>query len=164
MATLTPEERTTIETVDDRAAWYSFETWLRLVGATDTVLGSGDLALVRQGGHWGALRDLDQMFPELAKGGTPADLVELASRFWSSYYDGGRAEAVVTDETDTAVFEVIDYPDPHVLHCNRVVGWIGGAYAHIGLDVETSIPRCRAKGDDRCLYIVRGAGAAIERR
>ncbi len=160
--TLTADERGTIDRVNDRAEWYPFDTWLRLVGATDSVLGTGDLELVRRGGHWGAVRDLGTMFPDLAINGTPNDLVELASRFWSSYYDGGRAEAVVTDEADTAVFEVIDYPTPHELHCNRVVGWIGGAYEHIGIEVVMTMPRCRARGDDRCLYIASGAGAAIE--
>ena len=84
LATLTAEERGIIEAVRDPSEWAPFDTWLRLVGATDRVLGTGDLALVRRGGRWGALRDLSRMFPDLASNGTPADLVELASRFWSS--------------------------------------------------------------------------------
>lgn len=160
VGTLPEPDRGIVAAQTDGEAWASFGTWTRLVEALDRELGRGDLALAREGGRWAARADLSRAFPQLAREGTTEKLVELASQFWRSYYDGGRAEALASYAPDAALFEVIDFPEPSEVHCNRVLGWIGGAFEFIGMEVEMTMPACRARGDERCIYVARGT--AIE--
>jgi hypothetical protein len=163
VAGLSDADREIVAAQTDAEAWGSFSTWIRLIEALDNELGEGDLGVAREGGRWAAMTDLTRRFPEMARTGTPEELVVLASRFWRSYYDGGRAEAVAAHEADAALFEVIDFPEPNLVHCNRVLGWIGGAFAFIGIEVEMTMPSCRARGDERCIYIARGPALAARR-
>lgn len=142
----------------DRHAWAPLLPWVAFLGTMDRLLGRGDLALVRESGRWAALRDLPALFPDLARMGRPVDIIALASKFWNSYYDSGRAEAVATEEPDTAVFEAVGFALPTLVHCQRVLGWIAGAFAKIAVEVEMTMPSCRAAGHERCLYVARGAG------
>ena len=156
LAELCPNDRDAIERPIERDGWGPFSSWVAFVKQCDDTLGTGDLTLARASSAWAAKRDLPILFPDLSHSGTGADIVELSSQFWSSYYDAGRTEAVATAEADAVLFEVIDFPTPHTAHCNRIVGWLLGAFAVIGADVELTIPACRALGDDRCLFLARG--------
>lgn len=140
----------------DREAWMPFEPWIALLEAADRLLGHGDLALVRESGRWAAQADVPRMFPDLVRRGSLREVIVLASRFWNAYYDGGRGEALADADRGMAVFEAVAFPTPHRVHCNRVLGWIGGAFAALGGDVEMSMPSCRAEGGERCLFVARG--------
>jgi len=149
-----PEDVEIVESVESETVWAPFDVWARFVEISDRVLGSGDFALVREGGFWAAQRDLPAIFPEVhTRRDSRHLLIELASRFWHFYYDSGRAEAVASDDPNNEVFEVNDFPSPHRAHCESILGWLAGAHAFLGLDVEVSMPMCRAKGDERCLYV-----------
>ena len=153
---LTAEDRAEVERPIAREMWGPFSTWVRLVDACEHVLGTGDYALARAGSRWSAQRDLPKAFPELARSGSAADIVELSSQLWSWYYDEGRTEALAMLESDAVLFEVIGFPTPHAAHCNRVAGWLLGAFTVVGADVDITMPSCRALGDDRCLFLARG--------
>jgi hypothetical protein len=155
---LPPGDRSVMSGSVERSAWMAFLPWVSLLETMDRVLGRGDLALVRESGRWAALKDLPALFPELVRAGTPFDIIVLASKFWNSYYDSGRAEAVAADEPDTAVFEAVGFGLPRLVHCHRVLGWIEGAFASVGVDVQMTMPSCRAAGQERCLFVARGKG------
>lgn len=157
IAALSPADAAVVEAVVSPEQWAPMAAWISLIETTDRLLGAGDLALAVESGAWAARIDLPKLYPELPHDGAPDDIVTLASRFWRSYYDGGRAEAVATADDDEALFEVVDFPAPSRAHCHRVMGWIGGAFSVIGMDVEMSMPSCRAEGGERCLYVARGA-------
>jgi len=148
------EDVEVVEGIETQTEWAPFDVWARFVENADRVLGSGDFALARESGHWAAQTDLRTIFPEVQ---TRRDkrfvLLELASRFWHFYYDSGRAEAVASDDPNHEVFEVIDFASPHRVHCERILGWLEGAHSFLGLNVEVSMPECKAKGDERCLYL-----------
>ncbi len=149
-----PADAEVVESIDSSTEWGPFAVWARFVETSDRVLGSGDFALARAGGRWAALRDLPTIFPEVhVKRAKERVLVELASRFWHFYYDSGRAEAVASADPRHDLFEVVDFSSPHRAHCERVLGWLAGAHEFLGLEVEVSMPMCRARGDERCLYV-----------
>lgn len=151
---LDPADAEVVDSIDSSTEWGPFDVWARFVETSDRLLGKGDFALAREGGSWAARRDLPSIFPEVhVQHDRDRVLIELASRFWYFYYDAGRAEAVASDDPRHDLFEVVDFPTPHRAHCERILGWLTGAHEFLGLEVEVSMPMCRARGDERCLYV-----------
>lgn len=155
LRSMDPEDAEVVAGVESATVWASFGVWARFVETSDRLLGHGDFALAREGGVWAAQRDLPSIFPEVHVSHDKSRvLVELASRVWHFYYDSGRTEAVEDSDSSREIFEVVGFPTPHRAQCERILGWLTGAHTFLGLDMEVSMPTCRARGDQRCRFVI----------
>jgi hypothetical protein len=137
-------------------SWQPFAAWVALSETIDRTFGTGDLSLCRELGRWSAEKDLGTMYrPIVAAGNTSVlSIVRLAPELWGLYYDSGRVELqnLQIDPERPGSFElvVIDFAEPHLVHCLRIAGWLEGALDLAGTVAEVEIIACRARGDLEC--------------
>ncbi|MBI5480133.1 MAG: hypothetical protein HY906_14805 [Deltaproteobacteria bacterium] len=151
LAVLSGAERDLVERRLQAALWYPFEHWIHLCEAAATVLNGGDLALCREMGRYGGLKDLRVAVPHLLQTGDPLQLVAFAPQLWSLYYDSGRVE-IAGERPGYFELFVRDFGHPHEGHCLRVAGWIDACIELYSMRGGTEILGCRARGDAECKF------------
>ena len=132
--------------------WYPFDMFVEINVAIDRVFGSGDLALVKTLGRYGADANLTTIYRLFYKVGTTKWLLERASRLWGMHYDSGRL-IVRRFPGDEVEMEIKDFATPHRVHCDSVQGWTERSLELSGAK-DTAIDEiaCRARGDTRCRF------------
>jgi hypothetical protein len=138
-----------------RSTWYPFDLFVELNQQIDRLFGTGDLALVKELGRYGADANLTTIYRLFFKVGTVQWILARASRLWGLHYDAGRMIVRAPGGREVEL-ELVDYDTPHRTHCLSVEGWIERSVELSGgKEVRLDELSCRARGDDRCRMRVR---------
>jgi len=132
------------------ANWYEFEKFIELNTEIDRLFGTGDGALIRELGSWGAEANLTTIYRLFYKVGTIRWVMARAARLWHLHYDDGRLtlRELAGNEIELAIE---DFPTPHCAHCQSVMGWAEKSIQLSGgEDVKASIAACRHQGATVC--------------
>ena len=144
------ELRDALEMGINKAKWYPFEYFVELNVTLDRLFGTGDMALIRPLGRFGADANLKTIYRLFYKVGTVHWILGRAVRLWSAHYDSGFLE-VATRGPKAAVLRVRGFATPHKAHCLAVWGWAERSIELSGgkrtMMMET---KCRNKGDELC--------------
>lgn len=137
-----------------KARWYPFEQFIELNEVIDRLFGTGDLALVRELGRYGADANLRTVYRLFYKVGTVRWILGRAARLWGAHYDSGELR-VISDVPCESTLEILGFATPHRVHCLSVAGWCERSVEISGGNqVRLEELECRAEGDDRCLLRV----------
>lgn len=130
-------------------AWVPFELFVELTLEIDRQLGTGDLALCREMGRYGAKVNLPTIYRIFYRLGSLPFILRKASRLWEVHYDSGRLDVETTD--GGATLTIAAFETPHPAHCLSVLGWAEAAGELSGVKVlEASEELCRTRGDEAC--------------
>jgi len=132
------------------ATWYDFAAFIELNTEIDRVFGTGDGALIRELGRWGAEANLTTIYRLFYKVGTVRWVMARAARLWHLHYDAGRLtlRELAGNEIELGIEDV---PDPHCAHCESVAGWAEKSIELSGGEgARVSISSCRHQGADVC--------------
>ena len=147
---LKPETRSILEGVVIKSRWFPFEAFVDLNEAIDRVFGTGDLAIVRQLGRFGADANLTTVYRLFYMVGTVKWILDRAARLWDLHYDSGKL-LVVRHPGNEVELRIVKFATPHRAHCLSVCGWAERSVELSGgKDVKLVETACRAKGDDEC--------------
>jgi hypothetical protein len=149
---------------EDRAAaskpvlvheWIEYAFWWRLLKATDQVLGTGDLAVVRAIGAFDAQENLSTIYKVFLTMLKPEFMLARSQFIWRQYYDSG-VLTVAQGGPNRAEVHLKDFPGLPVGHEAEIIGWMGAAITMAGMKgCQVTHPGpCLARGDDHCQFIV----------
>jgi len=138
--------------------WYSLMLYARLIRAADAVHGKGDLALVEAIGRYEAQHDLTSIHRIFLKLVNPAYVVEQLAKLWTRFHDTGSWE--VTRFTTTHATAVLrDWGCADAAMCRELTGYLARSLEICGgHGVVVEHTKCRARGDDVCVFEGRWRG------
>ena len=149
LRSLPTEDRAIYDAVILPSSWYPFGAFVRVNEAIDRAFGAGDLALVPEVGRWAAEANLPTLYKFFYQLGSVSFILGMAGRLWRVNYDAGALEVVSGD--GAATLRIVDWPEPHRVHCLAVSGWsMRSAELSGAKDVTVAEKSCRAKGDATC--------------
>jgi hypothetical protein len=149
---LSPSTRAIVDGGILKSSWYPFEAWVEINVRIDALFGAGDLALVRELGHFAAVDGLSTVYKLFYKLGSVKWILDQASRLWSVYYDSGRLEITRLPGNEVE-FRIVDFATPHATMCLAFLGWCTASVELSGAHVvEMAELRCRARGDAECSF------------
>jgi hypothetical protein len=132
--------------------WYPFDLFVEINLALDRTFGSGDLALIKSLGRYGADANLTTIYRLFYKVGTVKWILARASRLWGMHYDSGTLH-VETHPGREAGMRVEGFSSPHRAHCLSVLGWAERSVELSGgTDVQSREIACRVQGDRNCRF------------
>lgn len=135
-------------------AWVPFELFVALNVETDARLGSGDLALCREMGRYGAKVNLPTLYRIFYRLGSLPFILRKAARLWEVHYDSGRLD--VQTEPGYARLTIAEFETPHRSHCLSVLGWAEAAGELSGVKMISAAEiACRTRGDASCALELR---------
>lgn len=135
------------------SSWYPFGAFVRANEAIDRAFGTGDLALVPVVGRWAADANLPTLYKFFYQLGSVSFILGMGSRLWRMNYDAGRLDVTVGDHVATV--SIVDWPEPHRVHCLALKGWMTRSAELSGAtDVTFDETSCRAKGDATCSFAI----------
>jgi hypothetical protein len=137
--------------------WHPIEEYLELMDAADRILGRGDGKIAEEIGASAARANLEGVVIRAAfYVAKPELLMKRAAGFWRQYNDEGEMKVLDIDES-VARLEVVGMTTVSWTFCCAVTGWCREVAAAAGM--QHAVARhvqCRAKGDARCVWEVRG--------
>lgn len=135
--------------------WYPFDQFIELNVLIDRLFGTGDLALVKELGKFGAEANLKTVYKLFYKVGTVRWILGRAARLWGAHYDSGEMQ-IVEERPGEGILEIVGFDTPHVVHCMSVAAWAEKS-VEISGGKEAAVDdlQCRARGDARCLLRAR---------
>lgn len=143
------EDRALYEKVILPSSWYPFGAFVRVNEAIDRAFGAGDLALVPKVARWAADENLPTLYKFFYKIGSVGFILGMAGRLWRMNYDAGAL--VVESGGSAASLKIVDFPEPHRIHCIAVGSWVQRSAELSGAtDVVFAEKSCRANGDAAC--------------
>jgi hypothetical protein len=149
LRSLKPEDRALHEKLILPSSWYPFGAFVRVNEAIDRAFGTGDLSLVPTVARWAAEANLTTLYKFFYQIGSPGFILSMGSRLWRVHYDAGALEVAAGDRV--ATLSIVDWPEPHRVHCIAVAAWmVRSAELSGATDVVLDEKSCRAKGDARC--------------
>lgn len=135
------------------ASWYPFEMNERLDKAIVTELGGGD-ELFLELGRQSALHNLTASHKNFIRSHDPHGLFRQAASIYRVYYDTGSRSYEKLAPTK-AVLRTTDSKSYSRTDCLTIVGYHEQAIAMCGgRDPRVVEPKCRARGDDVCEYVL----------
>jgi hypothetical protein len=154
IAEVKPATREALERPIDKARWYGFDVFVDLNESIDRVFGSGDLALVKTLGRFGAEANLKTIYRLFYMVGTVKWVLDRAARLWDLHYDSGRF-LIIRRPGNELEARIVRFATPHRTHCLSVAGWAERSVELSGgKDVKMIETACRARGDDDCSFEV----------
>ena len=133
----------------DAKGWYSFQDWVELCLTIDRELGTGDLQLCYELGRYSAEVNLKGLYRLVFRIMKIGFLVRRSAAAWDVSYDAGKM-VVVASTRRSVTLRIVDFPEPHRVHCLAVKGFVARAAEMTGEQVSEQYERCRADGDDVC--------------
>lgn len=133
--------------------WVPFALFVELCTVIDGLYGAGDLALCREMGRFAARANLPTLYRIFYALGSPEFIMRRAGKVWAVHYSSGRLETTFGDRSGTKVarLSIVDFAEPHLAHCQSVLGWAEESVVLSGgTDVRGAMLSCRAKGDATC--------------
>jgi hypothetical protein len=154
LALLPEEDRHTFKSGLLPAQWYPFALGERLETAILQSLGEEGRSTFTDLGRQSATYNLGGVHKVFVRAGDPHHLLSRAPAIYKLYYDTGSRTYEKTGENAcrlvTSDAEVTSVGD-----CLTVMGWHQRAVEMCdGRDVVTEHPRCRARGDAVCEYLI----------
>jgi hypothetical protein len=131
LAAMPPATRAVFEQPIVASAWYPYEAFAALGRAVEQVHGKGDLAVVRDFGRRGAVRDLGTTFRIISAITTLEFFLNRLQILWSKYTDTGRMQLKELAD-NRFVVQLHDFPDIDATHCASTEGWIEGMGVAMG--------------------------------
>lgn len=104
-----------------RSAWVPFSLYVDLNETIDRVFGTGDYALCRAMGSYGARVNLPTLYRIFYRVGSIAFILKRAARMWDVHYSSGRLS--VTSGKGWARLMIEDFDEPHPTLWESVAGW-----------------------------------------
>jgi hypothetical protein len=133
--------------------WYDLELYARLIRALDERHGRGDLALLDELGRFEAEQDYRGIFRLFFRMASPAYMVEKTADYWRRFHDAG--QWAVERRGPTAVWGALSGWGVDSALCRELVAYVKRAIELVGgRDVVLEHPRCRARGSNRCEYLM----------
>ena len=150
MRALPQEDRAIHEGVILPSSWYPFVTFIRVNETIDRVFGAGDLALVPVVARWAAEANLTTLYRFFYQLGSVGFILGMAGRLWRMNYDAGALEVDSAPEHE-ATLRIVDWPEPHRVHCLSIAGWAARSAELSGArEVSFEETACRTRGDATC--------------
>jgi hypothetical protein len=136
-------------------AWVPFEVFVDVCATIDRLFGKGDLALCVELGRYAAEVNLPTLYRIFYRLGNPQYIFRRAAQLWSVHYDSGQLAAMEAGDR-IARLEIIDFAEPHRVHCLSVLGWATRSIELSGGTVlSAQEDRCRARGEETCEMLLR---------
>jgi hypothetical protein len=137
--------------------WHPVEELIEFVDMAETKLQVPKLKIATQIGAAGARANMKGMLLRLAfYVGKPEYLMKRAAALWRQFNDEGSMELTAW-EPRFAQVEVKGVHHPNETFCAIITGWCHEMCVALGVRHPTARhPECRARGDARCLFEVRG--------
>lgn len=149
LRSLHAEDRALYEKVILPSSWYPFGAFVRVNEAIDRAFGTGDLALIPDVARWAADENLPTLYKFFYKVGSVGFILSMAGRLWRMNYDAGALEVEPRDKA--ATLRIVDWPEPHRIHCMAVGSWVKRSAELSGAsDVVFGEKSCRASGGSAC--------------
>lgn len=138
--------------------WHPLEEFAEFLEVAERLLGRGDGKLAEQVGAAGARENLrGAMVRAAAYIANPEFMMKRVASLWSQFNDEGTMELVRFDPEEMEI-EVKGVTRPHALFCCTLTGWMAEVALHFGWkQASAKHIKCRARGDSRCLWVVRAA-------
>lgn len=154
LARLSDEDRALFDGLMLPIRWYPLAPFPRLLRAMEAEFGRGDLTLVTERGSWAAIHDMKTVHKVLLKLVNTNWVIEKAMRLWPNFHTSGRWESHRESERAArAVLHDLGVVDEAM--CATLKGWIIGLLTLAGVkQSHVDHPRCRARGDESCVYQV----------
>lgn len=130
--------------------WVPFSLFVEATRIVDEQFGTGDGRLAWEVGRFAVSHEESVWKRLMMRHVSPSVVVGLARAMWSHHYDGGRLESRAIGPTSLQV-SIVDFPEPHRLHCLAIGGWMLGSLEHgprSGSEVREL--SCRTRGAPSC--------------
>jgi hypothetical protein len=137
--------------------WHPVEELTELVEVAAKTLRRQPLAVAHEIGAAGARANMKGTVLRIAfYWGKPEFLMKRAAGLWRQFNDEGSMAVLHMDERTVRV-EVAGLSMPNAIFCAIINGWCHETAIALGIPEATSHHvECRARGDERCIYEVRG--------
>ena len=153
LATLPPDDRETLSGIVLPSTWYPFDMNERLDAAIASALGGGD-DIFRLLGRQSALHNLSASHRNFIRAHDPHGLFRQTASIYRVYYDSGSRTYEKLGPKKVAL-RTVESKSFSRADCLTIVGWLEQAVEMCGgVDVRATEPRCRARGDSLCEYVV----------
>jgi hypothetical protein len=137
--------------------WHPARELIELVDVAEAQLGGVRGKLAQEIGAAGARANMKGTLLRIAfYWGKPEFLMRRAAGLWRQFNDEGEMELVGMDKHHVHV-EVRGIHEPNATFCAIILGWIHETSQALGIEHATAHHiECRARGQARCMYEVRG--------
>jgi len=151
LAALAPEDRDVLAGAIP-VGWYDMSTYERIHRALIDTLGGGDPAIMIALGRYAAEQDLKTIHRLFLRAANPAYVLERAAEYWARFQDSG-TWSIVREAPDRVHATLAGWGSEDEATCVRLGGYIQRLFELVGArDVVVQRPRCRARGDDACVF------------
>lgn len=117
---MAPKQADVIRGAVVSSLWIEFDAVMAFIQAIDTVLGRGDLALVRPLARHAARTNMPLLYKIFYKLGSVEFIMSKAAAVWHAHYDSGRAASHTIP--GGLRFTIRDFATPDRVHCLTVLG------------------------------------------
>ena len=137
--------------------WHPVEELIELIAVASRVLGKDETKMAELVGAAGARANMKGVFIRFTFWvANPEYLMKRIAALWRQFNDEGEMKVLHVTET-SLVLEVPGIREPSWLFCSTITGWGREVAAAMGVHAATATHlECRAKGDARCVWDVRG--------
>lgn len=138
--------------------WHPLEELVEFLAVAERMLGRDDGRLAERVGAAGARANMKGTLVRVAVYlARPEYLMQRIAGLWNQFNDQGEMLLVSMDEKHARI-EVRGVPNPHALFCATLTGWCLETAARLGIaNTLVRHVQCRARGEARCLWEVRGS-------
>jgi hypothetical protein len=145
--------------------WHPVVELIELVTVAAGVLGRKPTALAQDIGAAGARANMKGTLLRIAfYWGRPEFLMKRAAGLWRQFNDQGSMALLHMDDRSLQV-EVSGIVEPNEVFCAIINGWCLETALALGIrDATSHHIECRARGDGRCVYEVKGIVDAPQRK
>jgi hypothetical protein len=128
--------------------WYPTTPYVRAIEIAHATHGDDDFA--EQFGAFAAEYQINLFQKLLLRFASPVFFLDRAGRLWDRYHDTGRWEVEGGDKRMRGTLR--DFAIVSPVYCRVLVAWIHRASQLTGTVGNTEHPKCRARGDDVCIF------------
>ncbi len=137
--------------------WHPMSELTELLERAEEQLGTGDGRIAERMGSAAARANLKGVVIRFAfYVAKPQFMLERLAGLWRRFNEEGSLAILNVDSTEVS-FEVAGVPEPHRYFCAMTTGWGNEVATAAGIVApRASHTECRARGDRRCVWRVRG--------
>jgi hypothetical protein len=128
--------------------WYPTAPYVRAIEIAHARLGDGDFA--DRFGAFAAEYQINMFQKFILRFASPTFFLDRAGRLWHRFHDTGEWEIEGGDKRMTGTLR--NFAAVSAIYCRVLVAWIHRASQLTGTVGETVHSKCRARGDDACVF------------
>ncbi len=154
LAKLAPKDAAQLQEIILPISWLEYGVYVRFLLAADLEFGHSDHALFRESSRVLAQENMHGVYRIFLKVVSPAFVLSKVAQLWHRLMDPG--EMRLTKETRNSVeLTLTEFPDMPLHHEIGQSAFMEEIARMTGLkQVSCTHPKCLARGDDHCLYVV----------